>query len=71
MFNCLLFILAFGAYVGHTHPQRHIEDPEVWYLAAQDPLAMEHISALMQQAGVWSLDVPPRRIEEYWRFLCT
>ena len=29
MLNYLLVILAFGAYVGHAHPQRHIEDPDL------------------------------------------
>jgi hypothetical protein len=48
---------AWSAYVGHAHLQRHTEDPDAWYLAAQDPLAVEHISALMHQVGVWSSDV--------------
>ena len=49
--------LAWYTLAAHALLQRHKLDPDDWYAAASDPLAVEKLSALMHFAGPWGADV--------------
>ena len=49
--------LAWYTLAAHALLQRHKLDPDDWYAAAADPLAVEKLSALMHFSGPWSQDV--------------
>jgi len=48
--------LAWYTLAAHALLQRHTLDPDDWYAAAADPLAVEKLSALMHFSGPWSPD---------------